>query len=175
MKRTRLHHPPFGKSTNNNRCEMIISDFNEKFSLQPPSPSRNQPPPTKATVNDGQFPTQPVATAIPDPSAYLPPHLQQQQLFQQQQQTQQQQKLLLQQQLFNQQYPYHLQQQPATTMMLLNHAKPCAKLAAHSTFALKCRFKPDGLAIATTSADETTKLWSVTNHKLVCFDAFCHK
>ncbi|KAI1726902.1 WD domain, g-beta repeat domain-containing protein [Ditylenchus destructor] len=45
--------------------------------------------------------------------------------------------------------------------------RPCAKIRAHTTFALKCRFTPDGLAVASTSADQSTKLWSVTNHKLL--------
>lgn len=49
--------------------------------------------------------------------------------------------------------------------------RPNAKILAHSTFVLKCRYRPDGLAIATTSADQTTKLWSSTNYKLVFF--FC--
>lgn len=53
--------------------------------------------------------------------------------------------------------------------------KPSAKISAHSTFVLKCRYRPDGLAIATTSADQTTKLWSSTNHKLVYFCFFNFK
>ena len=55
---------------------------------------------------------------------------------------------------------------PATPHMS-GSGRPCAKLRAHQTFALKCRYRPDGLAIATTSADQTTKLWSVTNNKMI--------
>lgn len=49
----------------------------------------------------------------------------------------------------------------------LNTIKNGLKISAHSTFVLKCRFRPDGLAVATTSADQTSKIWSTTNHKLV--------
>jgi G protein beta subunit-like protein len=54
---------------------------------------------------------------------------------------------------------------PQITMM--SNARPCAKIRAHKTFALKCRFRPDCLAVATTSADRSVKVWSATNHKLL--------
>ncbi|KAL3087749.1 hypothetical protein niasHT_029513 [Heterodera trifolii] len=49
------------------------------------------------------------------------------------------------------------------------HHHQCAKVRAHNTFGLKCRFRPDGLAVATTSADQTAKLWSCSSntHKLL--------
>lgn len=59
--------------------------------------------------------------------------------------------------------PIHPQFPPT----MLSRMQPRAKIAAHNTFALKCRFTPDGFHVATTSADQTTKLWSVTNEKLV--------
>ena len=52
---------------------------------------------------------------------------------------------------------------------LITNAKYRMKLRAHKSFALKCRYRPDSLAIATCSADQTTKLWSVSDHNLVCF------
>ncbi|KAH7726804.1 LTS8 protein [Aphelenchoides avenae] len=55
--------------------------------------------------------------------------------------------------------------EPQITMM--SSARPCAKIRAHNTFALKCHFRPDSLAVATTSADQTTRLWSVTHHKML--------
>ncbi|CAK5085207.1 unnamed protein product [Meloidogyne enterolobii] len=50
---------------------------------------------------------------------------------------------------------------------LISNAKYRMKLRAHKSFALKCRYRPDSLAIATCSADQTTKLWSVSDHNLL--------
>jgi hypothetical protein len=63
--------------------------------------------------------------------------------------------------------PIHSQQQSPANLLMGGSPKYSVKLRAHNTFALKCRYRPDGLAIATTSADQTTKLWSVTEHNLV--------
>uniref|UniRef100_A0A183BHY0 Rap-GAP domain-containing protein n=1 Tax=Globodera pallida TaxID=36090 RepID=A0A183BHY0_GLOPA len=56
---------------------------------------------------------------------------------------------------------------PPPPLSLINSANKYTKVRAHQTFALKCRFRPDGLAVATTSADQSAKLWSCNTHKLV--------
>jgi len=65
--------------------------------------------------------------------------------------------------------PSQIQQPPSQHSLtsVSNNTRPFARLRAHPTFALKCRFRPDGMAIATTSADQTTKLWSLSNHTLL--------
>ncbi|KAI6178655.1 Target of rapamycin complex subunit LST8 [Aphelenchoides besseyi] len=50
---------------------------------------------------------------------------------------------------------------------LMSNIRPSAKIVAHKTFALKCHFTPDGLSVATTSADQTVKIWSATEYKLL--------
>jgi G protein beta subunit-like protein len=50
---------------------------------------------------------------------------------------------------------------------LMSNIRPSAKINAHNTFALKCHFTPDGLSVATTSADCSTKLWSATDYSLL--------
>lgn len=52
---------------------------------------------------------------------------------------------------------------------LISNAKYRMRLRAHKSFGLKCRYRSDSLAIATCSADQTTKLWSVSDHNLVFF------
>uniref|UniRef100_A0A914HED3 Target of rapamycin complex subunit lst8 n=1 Tax=Globodera rostochiensis TaxID=31243 RepID=A0A914HED3_GLORO len=56
---------------------------------------------------------------------------------------------------------------PPPPLSLINSANKYTKVRAHQTFALKCRFRPDGLAVATTSADQSAKLWSCNTHKLL--------
>lgn len=56
---------------------------------------------------------------------------------------------------------------PHSSNFNMNTCKNGLKIPAHSTFVLKCRYRPNGLAVATTSADQTTKIWSTTNYKLV--------
>ena len=41
--------------------------------------------------------------------------------------------------------------------------EPVQRIAAHSTYALKCLFSPDARYLATTSADQTVKLWDLDN------------
>lgn len=49
---------------------------------------------------------------------------------------------------------------------LMSNIRPSSKINAHNTFALKCHFTPDGLSVATTSADHTAKIWSATDYSL---------
>ncbi|CAG0923649.1 unnamed protein product, partial [Notodromas monacha] len=43
---------------------------------------------------------------------------------------------------------------------------PLMKLSAHKNYALKCKFSPDSTILATTSADQTAKIWSVEDFSL---------
>jgi len=54
-----------------------------------------------------------------------------------------------------------------TPYTLMSNIRPSAKIHAHNTFALKCHFTPDGLSVATTSADHSAKIWSATDYNLV--------
>lgn len=55
----------------------------------------------------------------------------------------------------------------SSPISMTSNSKSGVKIPAHLTFILKCRFRPDGLAVVTTSADQSTKMWSTNNHKLV--------
>jgi len=44
---------------------------------------------------------------------------------------------------------------------------PTKKIPAHSRYALKCKFSPDSLILATTSADKTCKLWTTKDYSLI--------
>jgi len=47
-------------------------------------------------------------------------------------------------------------------------AKPTAKFTAHKRYALKCKFSPDGSILATSSADQSTKIWRTSDWSLDC-------
>merc|ERR1712223_2028419 len=44
---------------------------------------------------------------------------------------------------------------------------PSKKINAHSRYALKCKFSPNTLIIATSSADKTCKLWRTSDFSLI--------
>ena len=43
--------------------------------------------------------------------------------------------------------------------------------AAHKRYGLKCKFSPDSTMLVTTSADQTAKLWSSSDRKLITVNA----
>ncbi|KAK2714744.1 target of rapamycin complex subunit lst8-like isoform X2 [Artemia franciscana] len=51
-----------------------------------------------------------------------------------------------------------------STSGIASQLTPVKDLTAHSKYGLKCKFSPDGAYLATTSADHTTRLWSVANN-----------
>ena len=44
--------------------------------------------------------------------------------------------------------------------------KPRSRLTAHKRYGLKCKFSPDAKYLATTSADQTVKLWRTSDFTL---------
>ncbi len=44
--------------------------------------------------------------------------------------------------------------------------------AAHKRYALKCKFSPDSTMLVTSSADQTAKLWSTADLKLITVKTF---
>ncbi|XP_071948073.1 target of rapamycin complex subunit lst8-like [Antedon mediterranea] len=45
--------------------------------------------------------------------------------------------------------------------------RPKTKLQAHKKYALKCKFSPDSTLLATTSSDQTVKLWKTSDFSLM--------
>ncbi|OQR80050.1 target of rapamycin complex subunit LST8-like [Tropilaelaps mercedesae] len=58
-------------------------------------------------------------------------------------------------------YFLRLDEPMAEKSPFFNECPAGLKFKAHSRYALKCKFSPDGLSIVTGSADKTAKIWSV--------------
>ena len=53
-------------------------------------------------------------------------------------------------------------------------ATPKTTINAHKRYGLKCKFSPDSSMLATSSADQTTKLWRTMDFKLITVSSFIH-
>ena len=56
------------------------------------------------------------------------------------------------------------------------------RIPAHKRYALKCKFSPDSSMLATSSADQTTKIWRTADYSLItvalkslCFETTCSR
>lgn len=52
---------------------------------------------------------------------------------------------------------------PGKTMEGIMQLHPRRKLDAHTKYGLKCKFSPDSVLLATTSADQSVKIWQTSN------------
>ena len=59
-------------------------------------------------------------------------------------------------------YVYNLKTMEGKTL-----ATPKTNFKAHKRYGLKCKFSPDSSMLATSSADQTTKLWRTSNFSLI--------
>lgn len=57
--------------------------------------------------------------------------------------------------------------QPQQPQQLALYPEPKKPFTAHKRYALKCAFSPDSTMLATTSADQTTRLWRTTDLGLI--------
>ncbi|XP_002736782.1 target of rapamycin complex subunit lst8-like [Saccoglossus kowalevskii] len=63
-------------------------------------------------------------------------------------------------------YIWSLTRAQADAPQQLTHLIPKTKIPAHEKYGLKCKFSPDSTLLATTSADQTVKIWRTADFSL---------